>query len=158
MAEHLPEHREGIVARTGDVIASLRELDETCRQRLRDVPRRQLVTFHNAFDRFARRYGLEVVGHLTPIELAPGGEVTSRRLTDAIALIREHDLPVVYSEPQFPQSRVAPLVEAAGVEVLVLDPLGHPDRAGYETYQAMVRSNLATLVKGQSMSTGSGGQ
>ena len=131
------------------VADSLATLHAEHEQALANVGRRQLVTFHNAFDRLAERYDLEVVAHLTPVELSPGGEVVPARLRAAIAAVRRHELAVVYAEPQFPDAAVRALQRETGTRVLRLDPLGNPDREGYETYQAMMRSNLAILVEGQ---------
>ena len=46
------------------------------------------------------------------------------------------------------------LAREAGVQVLRLDPLGHPAVPGYDSYHAMLESNLQTLVQGQSLEAG----
>lgn len=148
LTERFPDHAGQIERNTAELLASLDKLDAEYRDQLTDV-RKEMVTFHNAFDPLAERYGLEVVAHLTPIELGHGGEVTPARLRQAIEAVREHDLPVIYAEPQLPGSAAQALQQETDVEILRLDPLGHPGVAGYETYQAMMRSNLAALVEGQ---------
>lgn len=127
------------------------QLDAQFREKLRGVPVKKLVTFHNAFDQMAARYGLEVVDHLVDIELAPGGEVTSGDLVQAIEAIREHGLKVIYAEPQFPAKVIDRLRDETGVTVLTLDPEGSPQRPGYETWQAMMKSNVKTLAEGQAL-------
>ncbi len=149
LARVRPEQAEHFRGNAAAVAESLRRLHAEHEQALADVPRRQLVTFHNAFDLLAERYGLEVVAHLTPVELSPGGEVVPARLRAAINAVRTHELDVVYAEPQFPDAAVRALQRETGVQVLRLDPIGHPGRDGYDSYQAMMRSNLATLVQGQ---------
>ena len=149
LAQMSPEHAGHFRDNAAAVADSLDALHAEHEQALAQVPRRQLVSFHNAFDLLAERYGLEVVAHLTPVELSPGGEVVPARLRAAIAAVRHYELEVIYAEPQFPDAAVRALRSETGVRVLRLDPLGNPDREGYETYQAMMRSNLATLVEGQ---------
>jgi ABC-type Zn uptake system ZnuABC Zn-binding protein ZnuA len=126
-------------------------LDTDYREQLRRVPNRRLVTFHNAFDPLAARYGLEVVAHLTEPASGHGGDVKPARLAQAIAKIKEHNLKVVYAEPQFPDAAAQAIAEQTGVKVLRLDPLGNPRVEGYRTYEETMRSNLKVLVEGQSM-------
>ncbi|MEX0654729.1 MAG: metal ABC transporter substrate-binding protein [Phycisphaeraceae bacterium] len=152
LVSRFPDRSAEIERNATAVVASLEELDQAYREQLANVPRKELVTFHNAFDRLAERYGLEVVAHLTEVELDHGAEIRPDRWRQAVAAVRTHDLRVLYSEPQFPDRAIASLQREAGVDVLRLDPLGHPRREGFETYQAMMRSNLATLVDGQSRS------
>jgi zinc transport system substrate-binding protein len=112
---------------------------------------RKLVTFHNAFDLLAERYELEVVAHLTEIELAPGGEVTPRQLRETIDAVTRYNLKVIYAEPQFPDTAMQAIRQQTGVQILRLDPQGHPEVEGYRTWFEMMRSNMATLVQGQNL-------
>jgi len=153
LAERYPAHRDAIQAATVKLDADLKRLDAEYRDHLAVVPQRELITFHNAFDLIARRYGLKIVAHLTDIESTPGGEVTPDRFLEAIKAIKNYQLNAVYAEPEFPDEALKSIRRETGVEVLELDPLGGPRQAGYETYQEMMRSNLKTLVKGQSQPT-----
>ncbi len=153
LATHEPEHRESIERNTKELLAVVHAVDDEYRTRLHKVKRRELVTFHNAFDLLAARYDLQVVAHLTPIELTPGGEIAPARLQQAVEVIKRLELPVIYVEPQFPQRTIIVLQQHANVQVLRLDPLGNPRRPAYATWQAMMRSNLDTLVDGQNRET-----
>jgi zinc transport system substrate-binding protein len=113
-------------------------------------PQKNLVTFHNAFDLLAERYGLKVVAHLAEIEVSPGGEVTPQELVEAINAVKTLKLAVVYAEPQFPDHAMQAIKEQTGARVLKLDPLGNPNIDGYRTYMDMMKSNLHTIVEGQS--------
>ena len=146
-----PPHAAAIQAAADKLLADLRRLDRQYAEQLAKVPERKLITFHNAFDRIADRYHLHVVVRLTDIELSPGGEVTPDRIREALAAIAKYKLKVLYAEPEFPDQVVARLRDETGVTVLRLDPEGNPAVAGYRTYQEMMRSNLKTLVKGQSL-------
>lgn len=156
LARDFPEHSDTLLANTEALLKVILAVDADYRDRLHNVQRRELVTFHNAFDPLAERYSLDVVAHLTPIELTPGGEVTPARLQETAAAIARHHLPVIYAEPQFPETAVAALRDRTGVTVLRLDPLGDPRRAGYDSWQAMMRSNLDTLIDGQNRQQRSG--
>lgn len=132
------------------VVTKLKALDAKHKQQLADVKVKQLVTFHNAFDLLAERYGLEVVEHLTEIELAGGREVTPEQLDEVTHAVEAHGLKVLYAEPQFPDRALHAVRQATGVAILRLDPLGNPNQDGYRDYFEMMESNLKVLAEGQS--------
>ncbi len=129
--------------------AELARLDGEYREQLAAVPQKQLITFHNAFDLIAARYGLTILVRLTDIEMAPGGEVTPDKYREAIDAVRKYRVRTLYCEPEFPDQAVQALHRQTGATVLTLDPEGNPAVDGYRTYQEMMRTNLQTLVKGQ---------
>lgn len=147
---YFPEQQVSLKARTLMYTSSLISLHQTFEEQAKRFPQKNIVTFHNAFDLLAERYGLKVVAHLTEIEVSPGGEVTPQELMEAIRAVKEHKMAVVYAEPQFPDRATQAIREATGVQVLKLDPLGDPNVEGYRTYLDMMKSNLNTLVQGQS--------
>ncbi len=149
LAERYPAHGDAIRAAAEKLNDDLKELDAEYREQLALVPQHELITFHNAFDLIARRYGLTVVAHLTDIDLLPGGEVPPDRFMEAVRAIRQYKLNAVYAEPEFPDVVLNSIHRETGVELLQLDPLGGPRQPGYQTYQEMMRSNLKALVKGQ---------
>lgn len=107
---------------------------------------RELMTFHTAFQYFARRYGLSVVA---VVEDAPGKEPTPKFLARLYKLIERHGLRVIYTEPQY-RSRVAEvLARDMGLEVAELDP-GVTGPLGPEAYEAVMRQNLKVLSRFQS--------
>ena len=151
LSTRYPEHRSEIERAAAKLSADLRELDQSYRTELSTVRRRELITFHNAFDLIAHRYGLVIVARLTDIESDPHGGITPASYLAAIKAIKQYSLMAIYSEPEFSAQEVASIQRETGVEVLTLDPLGGPTIDGYRTYQEMMRSNLRTLVKGQGL-------
>ncbi len=131
------------------VLDKLDALHTKCEAELSKVKMKELVTFHNAFDLLAERYGLKVVAHLTEMDLPTGAEVTPGALSEARAAVKKHGLKVLYAEPQYPDSALKAIQEATGATILKLDDLGGPDRPGYRTYFEMMESNLKTLMEGQ---------
>lgn len=151
LKQRYPEHAASIVGAAERLVADIGRIDRQYAEQLAKVPERRLITFHNAFDLIAERYGLEIVVRLTDIELSPGGEVTPDRIREALSAIEKYKLKVLYAEPEFPAQVTTRLHDETGVEVLSLDPQGNPAVEGYRTYQEMMRSNLKTLMKGQSL-------
>jgi zinc transport system substrate-binding protein len=150
LAEAMPQQRQSIDQNAAALQDRLHQLDADFSQALTPYRGRAIITYHSAFNRLAERYGLQVATTLTPVESV--GSLTAGRLNQTLTAIREHDVQVIFAEPQFPADVVDLLSEEYGVQVMILDPLGDPhspDRAGYF---AMMRYNLNTLVAGLSRS------
>jgi zinc transport system substrate-binding protein len=159
-AELVHDHQEGhvkpmpndhpLATNVRAITARLDALHEEYKTELAKVKTKELITFHNAFDLLAARYGLKVVAHLTEMDLPTGAEVTPGALREVRDAVKKHGLKSLYAEPQYPDAAMQAIAEATGVKVLRLDDLGGPDRQGYRTYFEMMESNLKVLVEGQS--------
>jgi ABC-type Zn uptake system ZnuABC Zn-binding protein ZnuA len=100
---------------------------------------RQIVTFHNAFGYFARRYGLAVGG---VIEESPGKQPSERSLKQLVETLRQAGTNTIFSEPQL-DSRVARiLAQEVGAKVSVLDPEGTGQR---QSYVSLMRFNARQI-------------
>jgi zinc transport system substrate-binding protein len=150
LKQRYPEHAAAIQLAAEKLLADLHALDRQYAEQLGAVRNRDLITFHNAFDLIADRYHLKILVRLTDIELTPGGEVTPDRIREALEAMQKYKLKALYAETEFPDQVIQRLHDETGVRVLQLDPQGNPAVDGYRTYQEMMRSNLKTLVKGQS--------
>lgn len=144
LAAVLPGSQAGISQRAASLRRRLEELDAEIRREVAGFGSRRLVTFHNSWPYFARRYGLELAG---VIEVAPGREPSPRHLFRIVTAIRTLKIPVVFAEPQFPARPAEVIAREAGVRVLTLDPIGGvpPDRLGYVE---LMRYNLKALAEG----------
>ena len=139
-----------LAARTKATLDKLDALHAKYQAATATLKTKELVTFHNAFDLLAERYGMKVVAHLTEMDLPTGAEVTPRHLREARDAVIKHKLKTLYAEPAYPDTALTAIAEATGVKVLRLDDLGGADREGYRTYFEMMESNLRVLMEGQS--------
>lgn len=123
--------------------ATLRGLDAELEASFRAIPaeRRTLVVFHDAYTYFAARYGFEVVGVVLK---NPDGEVSARELAELQDVIEEHDVPVVFAEPQFNTDVLDVLVADTGIAVGELLTDAFADRV--TTYVDLMRYNRDSLV------------
>lgn len=153
LSSRYPQHRGEIEKAAARLSAELQDLDQRYREKLSTVRRRELITFDNAFDLIAHRYGLVVVARLTDTDSDPHGEIMPDSFLAAIKAVNKYGLMAIYSEPQFSAQEVASIQRETAVEVLSLDPLGGPTTDGYRTCQQMMESNLKTLVRGQGLET-----
>ncbi len=127
-------------------LAQLDELDAWIRAEVDRIPprRRKLVTFHDAFPYFARRYGFSLQG---VVVASPGKEPTARELTQLARRIKRAEVPAVFAESQFNPKALEVLAQDAGVKVitnLYNDSLSAGPEA--DSYIAMMRHNVAQIV------------
>lgn len=147
-----PEHAEGYRRRAAEYSAELDALDAWVAQRVGTLPeeRRVLITAHDAFGYFGRRYGVRVVGIQGISTLAEAGLEDVERVVN---LVVESGVPAIFVEssvsPRTVEAVQAAVVDQGGrVEIggqLFSDALG---AAGTPegTYVGMVRHNVDTLV------------
>ncbi len=123
-AEH---YRENAAAQT----ERLKALDARLKERLEPIRGRPYVVFHDAYQHFERRYGLEAVGAVTVNPEQPPG---ARHLQDIRGQIRDLGAVCVFSEPQFEPAIVRSLVRGLDARGGELDPLGAGLEPGPDAY------------------------
>jgi ABC-type Zn uptake system ZnuABC Zn-binding protein ZnuA len=131
-------------------IARLRELDAWIVTAVKAVPadRRKLVTSHDTFGYFARRYGFAVVGRVLPSYSTETADPSAAEFGDLVSKVKGQKVPAVFCEASHNAKLVERLAAAAGVRVappLYTDALGAKGSPG-ETYLGMMRHNVTTIV------------
>jgi zinc transport system substrate-binding protein len=142
LIELSPEHAEDIHQRLDRYLEKLNELDEVIRETVRQFQSKEFVAFHPAWSYFARRYGLVEVA---VIQESPGREPTPKDLQRIIQAIEDHGIKAVFAEPQINPSAASAIASEAGVEVLLLDPLGGSDLPGRDSYIGLMGYNLEIM-------------
>jgi len=126
---------------SGRYIQELRDLDEELREELSQVPQeyRHLVTFHDAYGYFARRYGWEVSAFV------PGhaGDVTPQDILRVINKIQSDGIPAIFAEPQFAEAELNDAAQTTGVKVGLIRALVDDTEP---TYIDMMRSNVRSMA------------
>lgn len=146
-----PADRAAFARHAAAYAARLRRLDHGIARCMARVPaaRRALVTSHDAFDYFAKRYGIEVIGAVIPsqtTEAQPSAGALAR-LSEQVRRRHVHAI--------FPESSVSPklaqaLARQTGARsdlVLYGDTLGPAGSPG-ATYLGMERANALAMLEG----------
>ena len=94
-------------------LAEVEAADAEARALIESVPENQrvLVTFHDAFAYFARRYGLEVVGFLIH---GPEQGISAEAIAELVELIEHEGVTTVFHEPQFDSSALDAVSDETG--------------------------------------------
>ncbi len=131
----------------------LTELDAYCEQVLQTVPKesRVLITAHDAFNYFGKRYGYEVLGIQGISTESEAGVQDIERLVDILV---KRKIKAVFVESTVSQRNIKALIEGAAAQghrvsiggELFSDAMGKPGT--YEgTYIGMIDHNVTTIVR-----------
>lgn len=148
-----PEHAADYQANAAALEKELGELDAWVKAQIETIPeeRRVLVTAHDAFGYFGRRYGMEVFGIQGISTLSEAGLKDMDRIVD---LVVSREVPAVFIEASVPRRSIEAVqaaVRSRKHEVKIggqlfsdsLGAAGTPEG----TYAGMVRANVNTIVK-----------
>ncbi len=112
---------------------------------------RVLITAHDAFAYFGRRYGLAVEGIQG---LSTETEAGLRRISDLVELVVARRIPAIFAESSVPERNLRAVIEGAAARghrvalggTLFSDSMGEPGT--YEsTYVGMLDHNVTTIVR-----------
>ena len=130
--------------------ARIRALDRSLAAKIATVPavRRKLVTNHDAFGYFARRYGIRVVGAVIP-SVSTGAEPSARDLAKLVDTIRREGVRVIFAESSVDPKLERAIADEAGARVgpgLFADSLGPAGGPG-ATYLTAMTFDMDQMVK-----------
>lgn len=149
-----PAHATVYDANLARYLERLEELDAEVRETIASIPRarRVLVTSHDAFGYFGRRYDVDVVA-IQGISTAT--EATTASIRRVAEIIAERDVKAAFIESSVPRQTIDAVLAAArdrGADVRIGGSL-FSDAAGDSgtpegTYVGMLRANADTITKG----------
>ena len=98
------EYKDRLTKLDFDIASTLNTVDPT---------RRHLITFHDAFGHFAKRYGWQA----TSLVGSDASQVSPGPVVEILEKVREQGLTAVFAEPQFNSDLLEKAAEEAGVEI-----------------------------------------
>jgi zinc/manganese transport system substrate-binding protein/manganese/iron transport system substrate-binding protein len=105
---------------------------------------RTMIVFHNAFDYYARRFGLRIVGAIEPI---PGADPNPAHFAELVRLARSQHVRAVFAEHEYSDKLALTLAASAGglkVAFLYDDSLGTGPPVN--TYIGMIDTDSDTIA------------
>lgn len=132
-----PDYEETFRENLASLTARLDELQTYGDEALSQLSCRELITFHDGFAYLAKAFDLTI---LKAIEEESGSEASANELTDLIALVKEHQLPAIFTEVQGSTSAAGVIAAETGAEVYSLDMA----MAGEDYFEAMYH-NIDTI-------------
>jgi manganese/iron transport system substrate-binding protein len=128
-------------------LAVLEKLDKGIAAAVQTVPaeQRKIVTYHDSFAYFARRYGLTVLGAIQPSDFK---EPTPQEVAALIDQIKQAKVHVIFGSEVFPSKVLDQIAKEGGQVVSTLrddDLPGAPD-APQHTYVGMMLEDVQTMI------------
>lgn len=154
LAEIYPECRETITAGLKQYIFQLNDVHRATAEFFKKVPPQQrvLVTSHDAFGYFGKRYGIKLVAIQG---ISTDRQISVRRISKLVDFLIENDIKTVFVESSVSSRDMLAVVEGAksrGHDVKIGGSL-YSDSMGKEgtiegTYIGMFKHNISTIANG----------
>ncbi len=118
LAEKHPEHKNAFEANLQALLADVDKLQNYAVEQLKGLACRELITFHDGFGYLAHAFDLHI---LTAVEEESGSEASAAELKHLIQLVREHNLPAVFTERNGSVSAADILAAETDAKIYALD-------------------------------------
>lgn len=145
-----PAHAATYDANTEAYLRRLSKLDRCIASAIASIPRRhrKLLTYHDSWPYFARRYGMTVIGVIQPANFS---EPSAREIARIIRQIQQTQVPAIFGSEVFKSAileKIAAETRVRYVNTLRDDVL--PGQPGYpeHSYIGMMHDNVRAMVHG----------
>lgn len=137
LQEAYPEHAQTIEGNLEALLKQLSQLEQYGQAQLSSLSCRDMITFHDGFGYLADAFGLTI---LEAIEEESGSEASARELKEMIGIVKEHQLPAIFTERNGSTSAARIIEAETGAKVFALDMA----MAGQDYFEAMYH-NIDTI-------------
>ena len=124
------------------LLEDLKKLEDEITRALTPVKNKPFIVFHDAFQYFERRFGLNGAGALM---VHSGHSPSAKRLFEVRKKILQAGVSCVFREPQFDGRLAESVVRGTSAKIGILDPLGSDIAPGPTGYSQLIRSNAKNL-------------
>jgi ABC-type Zn uptake system ZnuABC Zn-binding protein ZnuA len=144
-----PENKSTYEANAATFLKKLEALDSAIQESVKTIPEgnRRLLTYHDSWPYFARRYGFQIIGAVQPSDFSDPSPREVKRLIDQI---RKEKVPAVFGSEVFPSpvlEQIAREGKTRYIDKLRDDELpGKPGDARH-SYTGMMIENLSIMFE-----------
>ena len=132
-----PAHRDTFEANLAALLADIEALDHYAHAQLENLTTRDMITFHDGFGYLADAFHLHI---LEAVEEESGSEASARELKHLITIVREHELPAVFTECNGSTSAAEVIARETGAKLFTLDMA-----MGGDSWFAAMYHNIDTI-------------
>jgi ABC-type Zn uptake system ZnuABC Zn-binding protein ZnuA len=142
-----PDHAGAYRANDERFAAKVDELDTAMKTASATVPRRELLTYHDAYAYFGVHYGWKILG---AIQVSSFEDPTPKEVADLIRQVKAEKVPAIFGSEVFPSPVLAQIGREAGVRYV--DQLRDDDLPGgpgdpEHSWLGLMRFDFVTMVK-----------
>lgn len=143
LSTHLPA--EVLTSNAEVCYDELVALKEELKARMSDLSCRELITFHDGFAYFANAFDLTM---LKSIEEEAGSEASAAEMSEIVSLIREHNVPAVFTEVNGSASTAEAISRETGVAVASLNMMiSKGETTSDDPYSEIISANVESIIK-----------
>ena len=145
-AEHAQTYRtnameQGLVIKAWD--SQLEESFRLAKETGVNIP--GLITFHDGFRYFCHAYGLDL---LESIEEEAGSEASAKEIVEITRLVKEHDIPVIFTEVNGSDATAKAIVRETGCAIAQLSMVMDGPDDDLSNYLNAMMENMAAVING----------
>jgi ABC-type Zn uptake system ZnuABC Zn-binding protein ZnuA len=118
LSEKYPQHKAVFASNLQALLTDIDALQEYANAQLSNLSCRELITFHDGFSYLAHAFDLHI---LAAVEEESGSEASAAELKTLIQLVRDHNLPAVFTERNGSVSAADIIAAETGVKIYTLD-------------------------------------
>jgi ABC-type Zn uptake system ZnuABC Zn-binding protein ZnuA len=144
-----PKHKATYEHNSAQFLKKVEALDQAIQLAVRTIPEnnRRLLTYHDSWPYFARRYGLRVIGAVQPSDFS---DPSPREVARLIEQIRKEKVPAVFGSEVFPSPVLAQIAREAKsryIDRLRDDELPGEPGTPQHSYIGMMLENITIIVE-----------
>jgi zinc/manganese transport system substrate-binding protein len=143
-----PSHENHYKSNAAAYLQQLARLDRCIATSIATIPppQRKLLTYHDSWPYFARRYGMTIIGAIQPASFA---EPSARDIVRIINQIRQSSVPAIFGSEVFPSKvleKIADETRVRYVSALRDDDLPGEPGGPQHSYVGLMLANVSTMV------------
>jgi ABC-type Zn uptake system ZnuABC Zn-binding protein ZnuA len=144
-----PENKSAYEANAAAFRKKLEALDQAIQESIKTIPEgnRRLLTYHDSWPYFARRYGFKIIGAVQPSDFSDPSPKEVKRLIDQL---RKEKVPAVFGSEVFPSpvlEQIAREGKSRYIDKLRDDELPGKPGEPQHSYIGMMIENLTTMFE-----------
>ncbi len=150
LIEVSPEDRETFTKNAAQLNSELKQLDTWIAQQIQTIPpeRRKLVTTHDAFQYYARAYGLSIIGTL--IGISTEEQPSAKTVQQLVEALKKTQVPAIFAETTINPALINTVAQEARIKLapqqLYSDSIGAANSEA-NSYIKMMEANTRTIVE-----------
>ena len=138
-----PQYKDTIEENEKNYINRLTVLNEELTEKTKAIKNENIITFHESYDYLASEYGFNVIA---TVESHEGGEPSAKGLAELVDVIEEHNVNVLFTEPDYKGSSATILSSETGAEICTLNPVIRGEQT-LTAYEDIMRENIEIILK-----------
>ena len=111
-------------------------------EKTKTIKNENIITFHESYDYLASEYGFNVIA---TVESHEGGEPSAKGLAELVDVIEEHNVNVLFTEPDYKGSSATVLSSETGAEICTLNPVIRGEQT-LTAYEDIMRENIEIIL------------